>query len=409
MSQRSSVLSTIGWAAYLACSWTWCIGMYLPVLLLRDYGVWGFVVFAVPNVIGAAAFGWVLARPDASRRLVEKHRPSLLAFSFITIAFQLYFLVWIFTLFSRDNIQLLVVVAIAGLCVSLFPRSRSGDRGTIIRASIILALSLIAAATFLNSGSHVIRLPPPQHEMDVVWVMPVCLFGFALCPYLDLTFHHARQRSPGMSGAAAFTLGFGVFFLAMILFTFAYAGWLDHAMRSPIALTLTIPAVAVLVHVCVQLIYTMQVHVEQAMESVRPRTRRVAWGFFAFVTVDVIVMAMLVTAPTGHDMSLAEITYRVFLSFYGLVFPAYVWLLMIPTRDGHSGTAGDNGRRKFFIFCFAVGIAAPMFWMGFIEGVEPWLGIGVLVVLASRLALPREKEHTTVTGRKPVGSVSSDH
>ena len=33
---RSTFLNTIGWGAYLACSWTWCIGMFLPVLLIRD-------------------------------------------------------------------------------------------------------------------------------------------------------------------------------------------------------------------------------------------------------------------------------------------------------------------------------------------------------------------------------------
>src|ERR1051325_4731620 len=54
-----------GWAIYLGMSWTWCIGMFLPVLLVRDYGVWASVVFAVPNVLGAAAMGWVLSRDDS--------------------------------------------------------------------------------------------------------------------------------------------------------------------------------------------------------------------------------------------------------------------------------------------------------------------------------------------------------
>ena len=45
-----SWMNTLGWAAYLGMSWTWCIGMFLPVLLIRDYGIWGFVVFAVPTL-----------------------------------------------------------------------------------------------------------------------------------------------------------------------------------------------------------------------------------------------------------------------------------------------------------------------------------------------------------------------
>ena len=62
----SSWFNVPGWAAYLACSWTWCIGMFLPVLLVRDYGVWGWIVFAVPNVLGAAAMGWVLRSAEVS-------------------------------------------------------------------------------------------------------------------------------------------------------------------------------------------------------------------------------------------------------------------------------------------------------------------------------------------------------
>src|ERR1043165_610938 len=91
---RSSWWSTLGWAAYLACSWTWCIGMFLPVLLVRDYGIWGFVVFAVPNVVGAAAMGWVL-RDGASERIVARHLRALRYFSIVTIVFQIHFAIWL--------------------------------------------------------------------------------------------------------------------------------------------------------------------------------------------------------------------------------------------------------------------------------------------------------------------------
>jgi hypothetical protein len=50
--------STLGWANYLGMSWTWCIGMFLPVLLVRDYGIGAWWIFAIPNVVGAAAMGW---------------------------------------------------------------------------------------------------------------------------------------------------------------------------------------------------------------------------------------------------------------------------------------------------------------------------------------------------------------
>ncbi|HTL30770.1 MAG TPA: hypothetical protein VL282_16180, partial [Tepidisphaeraceae bacterium] len=43
---ESAPIPWIGWAIYLGMSWTWCIGMFLPVLLVRDYGFWGWLVFA---------------------------------------------------------------------------------------------------------------------------------------------------------------------------------------------------------------------------------------------------------------------------------------------------------------------------------------------------------------------------
>src|SRR6516165_1703113 len=85
---------TLSWAALLAASWTWCIGMFLPVLLVRDYGLMGWVVFAVPNVIGAAAMGWVLRDAQASRRVVGRHAEAAGLFSLGTIAFQVFFAAW---------------------------------------------------------------------------------------------------------------------------------------------------------------------------------------------------------------------------------------------------------------------------------------------------------------------------
>ena len=68
--------------------------MFLPVLLVRDMGIWGWIVFAVPNVVGAAAMGWVLSRPDQSRQMVRDHLPACAAFSAVTIAFHVFFLLW---------------------------------------------------------------------------------------------------------------------------------------------------------------------------------------------------------------------------------------------------------------------------------------------------------------------------
>src|SRR6476661_4754696 len=77
--EGKSRIHWLGWAAYLGMSWTWCIGMFLPVLLVRDYGFWGWLVFAVPNVVGAAAMGWVMNSRHRSQRVIDSHRLALVA------------------------------------------------------------------------------------------------------------------------------------------------------------------------------------------------------------------------------------------------------------------------------------------------------------------------------------------
>ena len=74
---------TVGWGLYCTTSWTWCIGMYLPLILLRDYGWPGFIAFAIPNVLGCAAFGYVVdaKRSDALR---ARFRGAMIAFGAAT-------------------------------------------------------------------------------------------------------------------------------------------------------------------------------------------------------------------------------------------------------------------------------------------------------------------------------------
>ena len=43
-----------------------------------------------------------------------------------------------------------------------------------------------------------LALPAQQGQLpaiNILWLVPVMIFGFALCPYLDITFHRARQMT----------------------------------------------------------------------------------------------------------------------------------------------------------------------------------------------------------------------
>lgn len=369
----------LGWAAYLGMSWTWCIGMFLPVLLIRDFGVWGFFVFAIPNVVGAAAMGWIIRSRTQSRWIVRKHELACAAFSAITLVFQLVFFI---LMMPRNPLApvaqlsgwLLVLAAVIGLVLTMRPR---------IGACVLWGVSL--ALLLVGMQRDVVNVEDPVLaggvSLDLMLLAPVCVFGFLLCPYLDLTFHKARQMFARRPAVWVFVLGFGVLFASMILGTLGYAGYALRALRgSPAAGGSVIGW-----HIAIQLWFTIMLHALAIMRR-KPSVRR--------RTANIVVVAAV---GTGIALGLAgagvrlhatmpswEVVYRCFMAFYGLVFPAYVWICMIPTRDGHAGIAGPRGVGKLRVLAVAVLLAAPCFWMGFIEREEWWLVPGLLCVLVAR-------------------------
>ena len=89
--------------------------------------------------------------------------------------------------------------------------------------------------------------------------------------------------------------------------------------------------------------------------------------------------------PVYHGLSTLEVIYRLFLAFYGLVFPAYVWLFVVPRRL----PAAAPTRGQWLFFAAVVALAAPLFWMSFIEGRMVWAVPGLLVVVLARFLLPK--------------------
>ena len=390
------------WGLYLAVSWTWCIGMFLPILLVRDYGVGGFLAFALPNVVGAAAMGWTLRSRTISVRLAQRHARAMGAFSAVTIAFHLFFVLWLLSMLrdlralpgvSLPNWGVLAVGG-AGLAAVFGVRraARSGDRAVTLAALAVWLVS-VGVLVALTGGSQPTPgvgalLEETSRTPDLLWMAPVFLFGFALCPYLDLTFHHARLQTSDGGARAAFTLGFGVFFSSMIVLTLVYSGLFAYAVGGGSGAPALAPwaLVAILGHILVQLVFTVIVH----QDRIRATTN--ASGSLATLGLGGLAIALGLLSdriPGVGDLSGGEVVYRCFMAFYGLVFPSYVWIAMIPTRDGHSGLGGARGRRKARTLAFATSVVAPMFWMGFIAGHEIWLAPGLVIVLLSRLALGR--------------------
>jgi hypothetical protein len=213
---------------------------------------------------------------------------------------------------------------------------------------------------------------PPQ---EAGWLGLAFAFGFLLCPYLDLTFHAARQATTAGEGRAAFTFGFCILFPLVLLFTAAYSG--------PLVLFLSqriYPQLMLLVatHLIAHSGFTVAAHARQLAARISGISVR---GFLIFV-LSVIVAVLLGIVPIRqdyHGLRGHEVIYRVFMGFYGLVFPAYVWLRVVrPMRSG-------------LRVAFAVLAALPLFWLGFVELKMVWFLPGVLILVLAKWGFTRRR------------------
>ena len=382
------------WGAYLACSWTWCIGMFLPGLLLRDHGWLGFIVFAIPNVVGAAAMGWVLTSPEASKRFVEKHSGWVWWFGVVTIAYHVYWALWAGPMI-RDALGLTdtylfgagaVVVAFAIVSGRIV---RAGKAPALSAVLMLVSLGLLVAMLVTGAGDAATDalIEAPKSEYSAWFLGPLASLGFLLCPYLDGTFHHARENLPGKtSGRVGFTVGFGVLFAAMIVLTTRYAGWIlgGGAWAVPEWL-----GAWLVVHLGCQWVFTVRVHLDRlhAIRGDSIGTMQISYGTALLAAGLGLGLAR---AGSHAAMSMGEVGYRSFLWFYGLVFPCAV--LYRAVRAHSTGVPMQR-----WMMWAAIGVATPMFWMGFIERQLVWLIPGVVVAVVGAFVLKgtdRSDAHT---------------
>jgi len=364
-------------ALFLACSWTWCIGMWFPVYMTRDWGWPGWAAFLIPNALGAAAMGMLLTTAT-SRLFVERNRAALRAFSVFTILFHVSWLAWLMSwlasqAFSKQGwhggLLAAVVVLVAWLCSWI-------KRWGIL--TLVVAASSAAAAVLSMVYGNTLRMPPESGEQlasSLVYVLPVLLLGFGLCPYLDLTFHRVRQELPGVRGTAAFTIGFGLFFPLLMVYTLLYAGGLLARQWS----------LYLLVHVVMQAMFTIGSHIRE----LRPGGLA-DWGPAWKQNRLLILLAMgfmLASAaipwlpnPRPH-VNAMRFTYELFMTAYALVFPAYVWIVAIER--------GMPARLRLNAWLISIVLASPMLWLGYIERQHVWLLPGVGVVLIAPLIARR--------------------
>jgi hypothetical protein len=393
-------------AVYLAVSWTWCIGIFLPVILVRDFGWAGWIVFAIPNIVGAAAFGWFVRDRDHVDRLLAAHQPVFVAFSLVTIAFQVFFVTWFF---GRLNMLAAMVACLilAGTVRVLGERRRGLDAlaaatGFFLSLVILVwwivhllgtpAASTVEPAPWTDFSRHVFIRP----GFGVIGLSTVCIFGFALCPYFDLTFYAARRDMPAGSAHRAFGWGFGFFFLLMILLSLAYAPTVAAAMAGHTASPLVMRLVAI--HIVVQIALTIAFHARATLDRLSDRRGPMVLGSTVGAGILIGAVALAIgpvfglTAGGSTALTAGELVYRLFMSFYGLIFPAYAWICMLANFRNPSPPSSARIR----VTVVAIAIAAPMFAMGFIAGHTIWLIPGIAVVLLSPLTTWRKVPHRPI-------------
>jgi hypothetical protein len=320
-------MQTVGWGLYLASSWTWCIGMFLPILLIRWWGWPGFLAFAVPNVLGCAMFGYALT-PETSRAFVVRFRVWIAIFGAATIAYQIGFLV-------RTGVTAPLIAALPATLAMVVAARRASvrsDRGMmVIGACAWIASCLLFARLGSGELDHLPTtgtLPPAS----LAWAAPFMAFGFLLCPYLDPTFHVALQRSPSRHCFAVF----GAAFTVMLLFTAAFSDAGLGPTPTPGALLWGKPVFEW--QWGLQAAFTV-VAVAAAMRSLEPvsslgGTRALLPGMI--LTACLALGWQYMTEPTLPAMSATlcppsgpvpgEATYLRWLGLYGVLFPAMVLL-----------------------------------------------------------------------------------
>jgi hypothetical protein len=367
----SSAGRVAGWSVYLAMSWTWCIGMYLPVILMRELGIWGVIAFAIPNIVGAVAMGWALRDRRQSEQIVGQNHAAVIWFSLITIVFHAYFAAWLIRAIAGPNAG----PALAA-CFFLFWLILHWRRGgQFLAASLVLGVSAAVMAWGFSRGElPYVAQPLPGASLPPIsnlWLAPAWMLGFLCCPWLDPTFHAARQAMRRSESRAAFTLGFAVIFPAMLLITVAYSGWLVAAFdRSRYPQLAIILATYLIVQSCL----TVALHAQQiARIGGKIRLRRFL-GFSALLVVAVLLGVLLPNRFTYNGIASGELIYRVLLGFYGLIFPAYIWLRMV------------RPHRSMPRVVVVIVIAAPLYWLAFANEQMIFATVGAaLIVLAKFL------------------------
>jgi len=357
LSTSSSWSVTIVWAVFLACSWTWVIGMYLPVLLRDRYGWWGVLAFAIPNIVGIMMFGWGIKTINHSRAFLKKHHLMTLAFSAVTVAFHAWFFGWFWSAELALHPGYGILIGLVFISIAVITAGLS-DRLFLWISAAVYGISILVFIITVTQGWTILtgRTPSPRilywpSASANAWffLIPVMAIGFLACPYFDLTFHRAYQSvGGGKSGRTTFLL-FGPLFAVMIALTAVY--------------TLTGFSTLIIIHLLLQGWLTTTLHIKEIIKHTKPyREDELARRLLQIP----YIIVFLASFPL--------IDYRDWFIFYGIIFPA-IYLLSTMRIKNRRREAQDLTIYAVILF------SIPFAMAGFLADHEWALAIPPLAIL----------------------------
>ncbi len=351
--------ATIGWGLFGASSWTWCIGMFLPTILLARFGWAGFWAFLIPNVLGCAGFGYFFGR-DASRRFATRHAAAIRWFSLATISFQVFFIGWACDAFVfAPTVAAETAIEDAGIAGAVGDTLTWPVLGTILTwtaAAVALgarsdrfwrwfatAAAVTSATLFafaLRRSGGLPEAPTPEGGASLLAAIPVITLGFLACPALDATFHRMRQQSPSRHSFAVF----GLVFTGMLLLAAATFDGLSPRNLAEAVLPLAIAQWTL------QLVFTIGA---PAREVPLLPGGRLASG-------PAIAMAVAIGAITGLPGLAGEPVYLGYLGLYAIPFPMYAIAAVV------AGEHPLRTRATPTVIVLSI-LLAPLGWIGFVD------------------------------------------
>jgi len=368
-----------GWSIYLCCSWMWCIGIFYPVLLYRDFGMTAWFIFAISNIVGAALVPWFIRNSQESESFIHNHAFACQVFSFITILFQIYFLSWIIASFQLSimTIVLIALIFFVGL-ISCTKR--------ILTVSSIVFFTSLCILLFISifereTGLLIVR-EGKYGAIETLGLIPVFLIGFFFCPYLDLTFHRVIKELRQPQIKPTYVVGFFILFLSFLVLGIKYLPIIYHVLLGSNNQLKGSIIISVCAYVVIQTSFTSIVHLNELLKL---KLSRSIWILFICFSVCVSLYAIFADSEIfllGQSMHLREILFRGFLSVYGLLAPAYIWVFAV-VKFGEPQRCINN-YWKWVIWSVSVFLALPFYIVGFFGNFKliPYvLPLGVLTIL----------------------------